>query len=141
MSPVSHKFDLEKAEKYLNFAIQFTPQYGDSFLELYKLYCLRGETKKIEELKNICMHSEPNYGILWFYFKHNINDTALDIWNKATKAISEEIDDLKIIYKAKISGNLRSDVIKSEYWTGYTILNRFYQKGLNKFTPSSEADD
>lgn len=52
MSPVSHKFDLDKAEKYLNFAIQFTPQYGDSFLELYKLYTIKGEFKKIEELKN-----------------------------------------------------------------------------------------
>ena len=51
MSPVSHKFDLEKAEKYLKFAIQFTPQYGDSFLELFKLYTLKGETEKIEELK------------------------------------------------------------------------------------------
>jgi tetratricopeptide (TPR) repeat protein len=53
MSPVSHKFDLEKAEKYLNFAIQFTPQYGDSFLELFKLYTLKGEIEKIEELKNL----------------------------------------------------------------------------------------
>jgi tetratricopeptide (TPR) repeat protein len=51
MSPMSHKYDLQKAEKYLNFAIQFTPQYGDSFLELFKLYTLKGETSKIEELK------------------------------------------------------------------------------------------
>ena len=28
------------AEDYLNFAIQFTPQYGDSFLEMLKLYIL-----------------------------------------------------------------------------------------------------
>ncbi len=52
MSPVSHKFDLDKAERYLKSAIQFTPQYGDSFLELYRLYTLRGEIKKIDELKN-----------------------------------------------------------------------------------------
>jgi len=30
-------FDLEKALQYLDFAIQFTPQYGDSFLEMIKL--------------------------------------------------------------------------------------------------------
>ena len=30
-------FSLGNAYKYLNFAIQFTPQYGDSFLEMIKL--------------------------------------------------------------------------------------------------------
>ena len=42
-SPVSHRFDLAKAEKYLNTAIQFTPQYGDSFLEIYRIYKLKGD--------------------------------------------------------------------------------------------------
>ena len=53
MSPVSHKFDLAKAEKYLNFAIQFTPQYGDSFLELFRLYTLQNEEEKIKKLKTV----------------------------------------------------------------------------------------
>ena len=48
-SPLCHKYDLEKAEEYLNIAIQFTPQYGDSFLELYKVYKISGKStgKKI----------------------------------------------------------------------------------------------
>jgi len=33
-------FDYAKAENYLKFAIQFTPQYGDSFIEMLKLYIL-----------------------------------------------------------------------------------------------------
>jgi la-related protein 1 len=41
LSPVSRSFDLGMAEKYLDFAIQFTPQYGDSFLELLRLVMLR----------------------------------------------------------------------------------------------------
>lgn len=45
-SPLSHKFDLNEAEKYLNFAIQFTPQYGDSFLELYRIYKIQGVNDK-----------------------------------------------------------------------------------------------
>lgn len=36
-------YDLEKAKKYLEFAIQFTPQYGDSFLELLRLYLMLGD--------------------------------------------------------------------------------------------------
>ena len=41
LSAVSRSFDLGTAEKYLDFAIQFTPQYGDSFLELLRLVMLR----------------------------------------------------------------------------------------------------
>jgi hypothetical protein len=41
LSPLSRAFDLRKAEQYLDFAIQFTPQYGDSFLELLRLLLLR----------------------------------------------------------------------------------------------------
>lgn len=36
LNPLSKAFDLEIAGKYLGFAVQFTPQYGDSFME-----CLR----------------------------------------------------------------------------------------------------
>lgn len=41
LSPVSFNFDLELAQRYLDFAIQFTPQYGDSFLELLRLTLVR----------------------------------------------------------------------------------------------------
>lgn len=44
-------YDLAKARKYLEFAIQFTPQYGDSFLELMRLYLITEEKEKMEELK------------------------------------------------------------------------------------------
>ena len=35
--PNNPYFNLEKALKYLDFAIQFTPQYGDSFLETIRV--------------------------------------------------------------------------------------------------------
>ena len=41
--PENPYFNLELAIKYLNFAIHFTPQYGDSFLELLRAYHLQGE--------------------------------------------------------------------------------------------------
>lgn len=36
LNPLSMAFDLDIAGRYLGFAVQFTPQYGDSFME-----CLR----------------------------------------------------------------------------------------------------
>ena len=40
MDPLSMYFDLGRASQYLDFAIQFTPQYGDSFLEKMRLLLL-----------------------------------------------------------------------------------------------------
>lgn len=41
--PQNQFYNLEEAEKYLQFAVQFTPQYGDSFLELLRLYTMQGK--------------------------------------------------------------------------------------------------
>jgi hypothetical protein len=40
MNPLGNLYDLTSAKKYLNFAIYFTPQYGDSFIEALKLNLL-----------------------------------------------------------------------------------------------------
>lgn len=70
--PANKHYDLNQAEKYLEFATQFTPQYGDSFLEMMRLNFLLGQPDKNAALKRICIHCEPNYGVLWFYFKDSI---------------------------------------------------------------------
>ena len=44
-------FDYTQAENFLKFAIQFTPQYGDSFIEMLKLYTLTGQEDKVAHLK------------------------------------------------------------------------------------------
>ena len=75
--PANKLLNYEDAEKYLNFAIQFTPQYGDSFLEMLKLYLMTGQTDKIPALRQSCIHSEPNYGVLWFFYKNSNLDNAM----------------------------------------------------------------
>ena len=40
MHPFSRRFDLSIARRFLDWAVQFTPQYGDSFLELLRLELL-----------------------------------------------------------------------------------------------------
>lgn len=40
LNPTSPAFDLALAAKYSEFAIQFTPQYGDSFMECLRLQLL-----------------------------------------------------------------------------------------------------
>lgn len=75
--PANRHFNFSKAEGYLKFAIQFTPQYGDSFLECLRLYILTDQADKLRALKQTCIHSEPNYGVMWFFFKETAVENAL----------------------------------------------------------------
>lgn len=75
--PENQYYDLDMAKRYLEFAIQFTPQYGDSFLELLKLCLMTGDMVFCEQVRQYCIHAEPNYGVLWFYFKDSVLDNAV----------------------------------------------------------------
>ena len=44
----------------------------------------------LTKTKHNCVHSEPNYGVLWFYFKNSLVDSAYDIWQFAEKHITKE---------------------------------------------------
>jgi hypothetical protein len=36
------------------------------------------ETKELHsQVRQYCIHAEPNYGVLWFYFKNSILDNAV----------------------------------------------------------------
>ena len=45
--PNNTYFDLGQAHKYLEFAIQFTPQYGDSFLEIIRVCHLMKQSNQV----------------------------------------------------------------------------------------------
>ncbi len=73
LNPLSPLFDLSKARQCLQFAVRFTPQYGDSFIELLRLELLEKglENTDIEALERLCVNSEPNYGVMWFMCKQH----------------------------------------------------------------------
>lgn len=53
LNPYSNRFDIEKARQFLNFAIYFTPQYGDSFVEAIRLCYISGDKKELANLKKV----------------------------------------------------------------------------------------
>lgn len=63
-----HK-NLAQAKKFLQFAVYFTPQYGDSFIEYMRMDMMFTGGKKLKKLQELCFNSEPNYGTLWNYCK------------------------------------------------------------------------
>lgn len=103
MTP-SSKFDLKKAKKYLKFAINFTPQYGDSFIEYLKLKILKGPFTENQMIRfeQKCIHSDPNYGPLWFQFKLSPLDNVKDILKRAKQFISLELYQRRNEFQRKI---------------------------------------
>lgn len=123
LNPFTRHYDLNKAEVYLTYAIQFTPQYGDSFLELLRVYLLQGNLAKISALKKACINADPNYGMLWFYCKHSSLESPKEVWKRGKFLIKNEICRMKKTYE----NPLHLDWI-DQMWTGITEANWSYSR-------------
>lgn len=105
-----HQHLLNHARKYLEFAIQFTPQYGDSFIELMRLEMLNVidlilssgsdisaefalENPQIREpfdlIERLCINAEPTYGVCWSYCKSERNDILKNYLKNALNILLE----------------------------------------------------
>jgi len=130
MNPLSPYFDLETAFRYLEFAIQFTPQYGGSFLELMRWKLLRsnfGDDRAFPDFAHIedenlfrqnmlrcdtsdielrCVNADPNYGALWFHCKRGPFDTARQVLRTAKGLMIEELCKFRAVYREAIAESI-----------------------------------
>lgn len=134
MNPFTPHYDLDKAEEFLKYAIQFTPQYGDSFIELLRLYLLTGQFEKIGGLKRQCVNADPNYGMLWFYCKRNALETAHDVWKRAKKLLLEELSVMKGVY----SCGENKESWKGFMWSGLMAVNQAYTTHKAQLTKAQQ---
>jgi hypothetical protein len=58
---------------------------------MMRLCLIQNDNISLVEIKQYCIHAEPNYGMLWFYYRNSILDNAIDIWNYAELAIHGDI--------------------------------------------------
>lgn len=111
LNPASSHFNLKLAKRFLNFAVQFTPQYGDSFVEYLRLKMLcHGSSKEIDvdgvehepahllKVKQMAINAEPNYGCSWLAHKQHTHATAVEILDVAAAAISAELYQHRTLY-------------------------------------------
>jgi len=76
------------ARRYLDFAIQFTPQYGDSFIEYLALELMEhGPDHPTPLLEQLCINADPNYGFLWLQCKLHPLDSARHVLRVAREAM------------------------------------------------------
>jgi tetratricopeptide (TPR) repeat protein len=119
LNPLTSKFNLEKARKYLDFAIKFTPQYGDSFIEYLRLELLTrgpyddslhvmesGESRPFDnnhyDIEQLCVNADPNYGPLWFHCKENVLDSTRQVLRRAKKLLMAELLEYRDLYQQAI---------------------------------------
>ena len=124
LNPFTKHYDLHKAEEYLNYAIQFTPQYGDSFIELLRVYLLQGKLHKISQLKQMCINADPNYGMMWFYCKNNSLENSKEVWTRAKELMKSEVCRMK---KAYDFPDLHGEWMNC-MWTGISETNWAYSR-------------
>jgi len=89
--------DYTAARKYINFAIQFTPQYGDSFVEYLRLELLEKGPQKADFLsvEQACVNADPNYGALWLHCKKNTLDSTRNVVREAIRLLTTPPEDLE----------------------------------------------
>lgn len=105
LNPFSAHFNLETARKNLDFAIEFTPQYGDSFIEYLRLLMLLDSPRDVlerdlERLWQLCINAEPNYGTLWFHCKTSVLMTTRHVLQSATDLLERELLEWRHVYDA-----------------------------------------
>lgn len=110
LNPLSSQFDLVVARRCLDFAIQFTPQYGDSFVEYLRLELLQaGSTRALEDLLRSSVNADPNYGALWCTCRQDYLDDADQVLHAALELIQQELYATRMLYAhALVQGIRRS---------------------------------
>lgn len=108
LDPTSSRFNLKAAKRFLQFAINFTPQYGDSFIEYMRLKMLvsgSDQDSSIDKLIQMCINAEPNYGPLWFACKKGICDSADQVLKSAKKTVIGDLQRHHSLYHNAILGS------------------------------------
>lgn len=83
------KKDYDAARKYIGFAIQFTPQYGDSFIEYLRLELLEnGDNANLAAVEQACVNADPNYGTLWLHCKLHPLDSTREVLRVAMRKLT-----------------------------------------------------
>ncbi len=105
LNPHADCFSLEAARRYLDAAIEFTPQYGDSFIEYLRLIMIAPAADadaRLERLWQRCIHAEPNYGVLWSHAKTSPTYSPRQVLAHATGLLRAELDEWRHVYAAAI---------------------------------------
>jgi tetratricopeptide (TPR) repeat protein len=92
LNPLSRFFNLTAAKRYLEFAYRFTPQHGDSLVEMVRVELLeRGAHADFREIRKKFMCSEGNYGLLFVFMRKPVERPLTDVFQDTVRIVREDI--------------------------------------------------
>jgi hypothetical protein len=106
MDPTSSSFNPDLARRYLDFALRFTPQYGDSFVEALRLGLLTNGKGLEPSVEQLCVNAEPNYGPLWSYCKGHPLHAAPRVLRAARSMLRVELALHRSVYQHALTRTL-----------------------------------
>ena len=117
LNPISRHFNPHNAQRCLMFAIYFTPQYGDSFIEAIRLSMITSDellmfgrsnnpcflsalmsARDYSAIINKCIYADPNYGSCWFRAKFFPLGSAQEVTFRAIKYTAHEVSVISNVY-------------------------------------------
>jgi tetratricopeptide (TPR) repeat protein len=163
MNPTYACFDLEKAQEYLRYAINFTPQYGDSFIEYLKLQLLlngpsqqwsnilefspddgnNNNSKTLSYFEQKCVVADPNYGPLWYFCKVSPMDSTREVLKRAKQLLLIELSKNKEIFQTRMieKHSLPSTAGKTSLPSENNFASQNYQDSNVIFTIYNNKDN
>ena len=113
LNPTHSGFNLKMAAQLLQFALHFTPQYGDSFVELLRAQLLvegSSDRASVERTWRVCVNTDPNYGLQWSAASRSsgpvIFNTVKETFKVAAIRVENELKTFKSLYQRAIARSL-----------------------------------
>lgn len=92
LNPLTPYFNLEAAKKYLEFAYRFTPQHGDTLVEMIRVELLEnGPCADMNKIKQRFIYSEGNYGLLFIFIRHLDERPLSEVFEDAVVEVRDDI--------------------------------------------------
>ena len=104
LNPLSEYFNLDAAQQYLEFAYRFTPQHGDSLVELVRARILKdGPNADMSDIAQKFICSEGNYGMLYVFLRQIDDRPASDVFRDAVSEVWKDIQEHRKAYARAIA--------------------------------------
>ena len=133
LNPLTKFFNIQRAKQYLEFAYKFTPQHGDSLVEMLRAEMLeKGMNANFDEIKKKFIFSEGNYGILFIFLKRVTDRPLIDVFEDAVKEVRDDISNHRKVYSRAIARS--SFVVRSIFEE-----EERFEKCKQEFEPSAFA--
>jgi hypothetical protein len=106
LNPLSPFLNLAAARKYLEFASRFTPQHGDSLIEMVRVDLLeKGPRADFQEIKQRFLCSEANYGLLFIFVRKCVDRPLVDVLEDSVRLVKDDIAKNRKLCARAIAGS------------------------------------